>query len=131
LTEVLLDTHVLAWSLQGNTAVSRFAAEAMKTADLIWVSPVSVYEIGQKVRLGKWPEMEPVAPDLPRIIEDLGASFAPVSPDILLRAASADWDHRDPFDRILGATAEALGVVFLTNDPAFERGPFKMTLAWS
>ena len=31
----------------------------MNAADSVLVSPITFFEIAQKVRLGKWPEMEP------------------------------------------------------------------------
>jgi PIN domain nuclease of toxin-antitoxin system len=108
----------------------RVRSEIREAAQIL-VSPASVYEIAQKVRLGKWAAMEQymVRPD--DLVAEQGFAFAPVSADILLRAAKAEWNHRDPFDRILGATAETMDAVFLTNDPAFENGPFQVTRVWS
>jgi hypothetical protein len=57
LSTVILDTHVFAWGLDNYRRVNRVASERIQAADTVWVSPISFYEIGQKVRLGKWPEM--------------------------------------------------------------------------
>lgn len=45
------------------------AIDGGQALDLVWeavasvyVSPISLYKIGQKTRLGKWPEIELLAP---------------------------------------------------------------------
>jgi PIN domain nuclease of toxin-antitoxin system len=35
-------------------------------------------------------------------------------------AATLAWDHRDPFDRIIAATAIARGMVLISTDSAFK-----------
>ena len=57
LTAILLDTHVWAWSLIDDPHLSRRTREAFASADDIIVSAISFFEIAQKVRIGKWPEM--------------------------------------------------------------------------
>ena len=39
-------------------------------------------------------------------------------------AGKFDWQHRDPFDRLLAAQASVENLTIITNDPAFE------TLSW-
>ncbi len=45
---ILLDTHVWAWTLSGVPKLSRRASSALGSAE-IFVSPISIYEIAQKV----------------------------------------------------------------------------------
>ena len=59
MTAVLLDTHTWAWSLAGDDRLSKPALAAIEAVDTVLVSPITFFEIAQKVRLGKWPEMEP------------------------------------------------------------------------
>jgi PIN domain nuclease of toxin-antitoxin system len=81
---------------------------------------VSLYEIGQKVRLGKWPALAPFAAGL--LERALGDGFdpLPLSPGAALAAALMDWDHRDPFDRLIAATALAEGLPVVSPDAAFD-----------
>ncbi|MDR0250886.1 MAG: hypothetical protein LBI35_06225 [Burkholderiales bacterium] len=53
----LLDTHAWAWSMMGDARLSDAATAAMKQAEAIFVSAISLLEIGQKVRSGKWPRL--------------------------------------------------------------------------
>ena len=84
------------------------------------ISPASFYEIAQKVRLGKWPEMAPLADDLIAEVARQGAEITPIDARICLRAGSMRWSHRDPFDRILAATALEHGLPIISADPVFD-----------
>ncbi len=84
------------------------------------ISPISFFEIGQKVRLGKWPRMAPFAGDLPVLLERQGGVTAELSAAICLEAAMMTWNHRDPFDRLLAATAIHRGIPIVSADTVFD-----------
>lgn len=117
---LLLDTHAWAWSLSNDERLSPAVRKAMAAAEAIYVSPISIFEIGQKVRIGKWPEMQPFAAKLPALIGEQGALVASLVPDVALLAAVMDWPHRDPFDRFLAATALHLGIALVSADTVFD-----------
>jgi PIN domain nuclease of toxin-antitoxin system len=116
---VLLDTHAWAWSLIKPHLLSDRVRSAFASGDAVSVSPISFFEIGQKVRIGRWPEMEPFVADLPELLRDQGALLAPLTPEICLDAGLRDWPHRDPFDRLLAATCLRMDVPLVTRDPVF------------
>jgi PIN domain nuclease of toxin-antitoxin system len=116
---LLLDTQVWAWSLTG-TGMSDALTEALKSADVVYLSPINLFEIGQKVRLGKWPEMAPFAAQLPEILQQQGGLVATLTPEICMTAALLDWDHRDPFDRFLAATSLVNNWPLASVDTAFD-----------
>lgn len=89
-------------------------------ADLRAVSPVSVFEIVQKVRLGKWSEMGALVSTLVDAVAEQSAVWADVTPDIAHLAGMLDWPHRDPFDRLIAATALVHGWVLVSADTAFD-----------
>src|SRR5690606_18230638 len=120
LSHVLLDTHVWAWSLTDKKRLSTKATDAIAAAQTIWISAISLYEIGQKVHLGKWLEMEPHFLNLMEIAEEQGASILSVSPMTCLAAADIRWSHRDPFDRIIAAAAIVERVPLISADNAFD-----------
>lgn len=91
----------------------------MDDADDVYVSVISFYEIAQKARLGKWPTIEPVVADLPRALERQGGKILDINTGISLRAGLFDWDHRDPFDRMLAATALEMDLPLMSADIAF------------
>ena len=116
---VLLDTHTWAWSLLAVGLTSR-AASTMQDATFTMVSPISVFEIAQKVHLGKWPEMAPKLPNLHNSLAQQGGLWADLTPEIALLAGTLNWPHRDPFDRMLAATALVNGWVLISADTAFD-----------
>lgn len=126
---VLLDTHTWAWSLTGDEQLSATAVKVMTDADSVFVSPISFFEIAQKVRIGKWPEMVPFVDDLPRLLEEQGGRVAAITPEVSLQAGSMTWDHRDPFDRFLAATALQASIAIVSADEIFDTLP-GMTRLW-
>lgn len=116
----LLDTHTWAWLLTVDPILSRPARDGIANAGSLNLSPVSFYEIAQKVRLGKWPLMAPHVAGLPVLAQASGLAVAPLTAEIALLAGRLDWPHRDPFDRILAATALVNGWVLISADPTFD-----------
>ena len=116
---ILLDTHAWVWSFADTTQLSPRAHKAILEADAVYVSPITFFEIGQKVRVGKWPEMIPHVRGLAQILHDQGGLVAPFTPEICLHASLHDWAHRDPFDRLIAATAEVRNLTLISKDPMF------------
>lgn len=104
----------------GDDRLSATATVAIQTAETVSVSAISLFEIGQKARLGKWPEIRPYVASLPSIAEEQGARLLAVTPEISLHAATLHWNHRDPFDRFLYATAHAEQLVLISADTVFD-----------
>ena len=120
LSSVLLDTHIWAWSLVSPKSLSQNAMEAIGSAGSVCVSTTSLFEIGQKVRLGKWDAMAPYVDRLIGLADEQRVSLIPVSSAISLTAATLDWSHRDPFDRLICATALVEALVLISADDAFD-----------
>jgi PIN domain nuclease of toxin-antitoxin system len=117
---VLLDTHAWAWSLTGDARLSDKARAFIEQAQAVLVSPISFFEIGQKVRLGKWPEMTPFVDLLPALLQEQGGAVASLEPLICLSAGTMPWAHRDPFDRLLAATATFYNLPLVSADAVFD-----------
>lgn len=117
---VLLDTHALIWWLFDDPQLPPAAHEAIKNPrHEILVSPVSAWEIATKHRLGKLPE----AGDLPERFEHYvtAARFRelPVLISHALAAGRLPGPHKDPFDRMLIAQAQAERIGIVTGDAVF------------
>ena len=117
---MLLDTHAWAWTLTSDVRLSLRAVGAINNADHVYLSPISFFEIGQKLRLGKWDEMIPYANDLVHIFENQGGKIADLDAEICLSASRMDWIHRDPFDRLICATAIKLNLPLISCDTIFD-----------
>ena len=129
MTSILLDTHTWVWSFANDALLSSRARTAIREADTVYVSPISFFEIGQKVRTGRWPEMQGRVKELPAILKEQGGSIATLTPEICLNASTMNWEHRDPFDRLIVSTALALDVALVSKDSAFEDRD-NLTLVW-
>jgi len=117
---VLLDTHVLAWAQLEPGRLTPRARETMENAEAVFVSAITFFEIAQKARLGKRPEIVSLLPRLRDIHEAQGGQIAGVDADIALLASELAWEHRDPFDRIIAATALKRKLVLISADMAFD-----------
>ena len=92
----------------------------MPEADRLAVSGISFYEIGQKVRLGKWHEMATYIENPEQSAGSDGYDLIPISAKPCLEASLLDWDHRDPFDRMIAAVARLESLSVISSDQAFD-----------
>ena len=120
MTALLLDTHAWVWSLFAARELGEAPARAIATATTVYVAPCTFYEIAQKHRLGKWPEMGSVVARLPQLLRAQGGQVAPFTAEMAMLSGDMDWDHRDPFDRMIAATAIELACPVLSRDAAFD-----------
>lgn len=120
MTAVLLDTHTWAWSLTDDPRLSARARAAITGAGSVEVSPISFFEIAQKVRLGKWPQMAAYVDQLVALLDQQGGRVADLLPAICLTGGTMDWHHRDPFDHLLAATALHYACPLISADTVFD-----------
>ena len=93
------------------------AEAAIAAADSVVVSPISVYEVTRKAKLGGWPE---IFPHLDKLVAETETLTAPFTRAIAARAALLAWRHRDPFDRLIAATAIELRYPLVSKDAEFD-----------
>lgn len=120
MTALLLDTHSWVWSLFQSEQLSAKASAAMAEATTVYVAPCSFHEITTKHRLGKWPEVAKIIPRLPQLLRAQGGEVAPYTAEMAMRSGGMDWPHRDPFDRMIAATAIELATPLISKDAAFD-----------
>lgn len=118
--DVIIDTHVLAWSLIDPDAIPNHARAAIEGGAAVYVPPCALHEIALKVRKGKWQAMADHAPRLDALCRDQGFQMAPYTWSMAILAGSMDWDHVDSFDRMIGATAVEMAVPVISADVAFD-----------
>jgi PIN domain nuclease of toxin-antitoxin system len=111
---LLLDTHILLWWLNDDPALPDHAAALIAdAANEVFVSPMSLWEIAIKARLGR------LEADVDEVLAaGLESGFRPL-PFTLEHAAEVaklPGHHRDPFDRALVAQARREPMHLLTHD---------------
>ena len=101
---VLLDTHTLIWAVAEPERLSERARDVLEDqATELLVSAASIWELATKHRLGKLVNGGFVLDALPERIAATGMTELPVSIAHARLAGELDWEHRDPFDRMLAA----------------------------
>ena len=110
---LLLDTHALLWWLSGDLKLGKIAkAEISNPKNEVYVSAASIWEIAIKKGIGKL-----TAPaDFDAIVDNEGFLKLPISLYHGEQAGTLPQHHKDPFDRMLVAQAQAEGLTFITSD---------------
>jgi len=124
--QILLDTHIFLWMQFESKRLSENLTSLLRREDVKWyLSQVSVLEIQIKHDLGKL--VLPEAPQrwLPQLIEDSGLEFYPLSNEAIFMLGKLPGLHRDPFDRLLVATALTEGWEIATVDVQLESYPVR------
>jgi len=113
---VLLDTCALL-ALAGHVGeLPAKAADAIARASSVAVCVVSVWEIAIKVKTGKLHVGMPVLDWYVESLSRYHLDEIPLPASLICAAADLPLLHRDPFDRVLVATAMNRGLVLLTSD---------------
>lgn len=120
MSDVLIDTHVLAWSLVAPAMLGSGARATLLDGGKVHVPPCAFHEIALKVRKGRWDEMAPHVERLDVLSLSQGFHVAPYTARMALRAGTMEWDHPDPFDRMIAATAFEMDVALVSKDTAFD-----------
>ncbi len=124
---ILLDTHALVWWVADASRLSVRARRAIRSAlrdGPVAASAISLFEIATAIRRGRLV----LATSAEQWIADIRAlpelRVEPVSAEIAQVAGSfGETVPGDPADRIIAATAMALGLALVTADDRLHRAP--------
>jgi PIN domain nuclease of toxin-antitoxin system len=119
-TTLLLDTHAYVWALTDPARLSDRARSAIEApSNPVLVSAATAWEMAIKYRGGTWPEADILLAQHDDLVSRLGAQPLNISAADAIRAGNLDWDHADPFDRMLAAQSLLGQTTLVTRDPAF------------
>ncbi len=110
---LLLDTHIFLWAVSGSARLKSTTRRLIESADQVYVSAASIWEVAIKAGLGKI-EADPDA--LIAAIEASGFIELPVRSAHAAGVGRLPPHHNDPFDRLLIAQALAEPLRFVTAD---------------
>jgi PIN domain nuclease of toxin-antitoxin system len=121
---VLIDTHVLIWVVFSPEKLSSDAIKAFESSENeIFLSPISLWEIGIKFSLGKL-DLGSFKPEtlLTKVKETYNFKILDVSIEDTSRIHHLKANHhRDPFDRMLIWQALSHNLTFITNDANIQK----------
>jgi PIN domain nuclease of toxin-antitoxin system len=117
---LVLDTHVFLWFYEGirvsKRVVRRIEGAAGKS--VLFVGAMTAWEIAMGVRTGRIRLKGNVLQWIDTAIKAIGVGVAPIEPTVAVDAVDlpGGWQHRDPVDRLLVATARHLDATLVTAD---------------
>lgn len=119
---LLLDTQALLWFVLDDSRLSDKARQSIIAPDtLVFVSPVSLWEIAIKISLGKYALPLPFATFWDDQLLTNDFVLLPISVAHTARVADLPYHHRDPFDRLIVAQSLVEGVPIVSSDELFTR----------
>jgi PIN domain nuclease of toxin-antitoxin system len=121
---IVLDTHIWLWFINGN--LDRFPSHwlnLIESASRVGISPVSCYEIALAHSRGRI-ELPGTAQEwFEESLMTVGIELFPMTEVVAARAVELSPVHKDPFDRLIIATALVYGAKLASIDSLFSQYP--------
>jgi len=122
--EIIVLTHIWLWLINSN--FDQFPAswlERFQLADRLAVSPISCYEIALAETRGRL-ELTCASEEwFSRALTPAKIELLPLTPAISIRAVNLSPVHKEPFDRLIIATALEYGAKLASVDSLFPKYP--------
>jgi len=115
---LLIDTHIFLWAMSGDKQLTKKAKAIMLSAETVFVSAASIWEIAIKSGIGK---LDADVNNLVIRTKEAGFRELPVTAAHAAAVRDLPDIHRDPFDRMLVAQAVTEPLRLLTDDGTVAR----------
>ena len=129
----LLDTHCLIWFQEANPKMPDGVMKLIRNPEnIILFSQLSLYEIAIKQKIGKLPQFLATITDVHQQALKDNFTFLPIDNKHVeaYKEIPLLEDHRDPFDRLLIATAYVEKVEVMSGDKNFGLYPDFIKVQW-
>ena len=117
--KLLVDTCAIIWLATGDRKLSQFARDAMRDAELLCFSSISIWEIARLVKAGDLEIPVTSARLADMLVERYDMKELPIDNSIALRSSALPEIHKDPADRFIIATALLNEFTVVTGDRRF------------
>ena len=125
--QVLLDTHAFIWwDSAPEKLSSRARAVCQDRTNFLFFSVASAWEMQIKLQLGKLQLRLPLEELIAGQQQTNDLQVLPVALSHVLTLQSLPAHHKDPFDRLLIAQANAEEATLISHDPVFAHYPVKV-----
>jgi PIN domain nuclease of toxin-antitoxin system len=128
MSHFLLDTHAFIWLTENDLKLSDTLRIMIDTADLVYLSIASLWEMAIKLQLGKL-SLQQDYETIGARLENSDILVLPISFNDTVQVRNLPLHHRDPFDRILIAQAISSSLVIVSADTAFDAYPIQRVWA--
>jgi PIN domain nuclease of toxin-antitoxin system len=117
MSKLLLDTHILLWSLLDPERLSdKVTAELENPASEIWISPITTWEViilSEKGRVEL--DDEPVT-WMQNVLTSMPFKQATLNHEVAMQSRLIKLPHQDPADRFIAASAAVYDLILVTTD---------------
>jgi PIN domain nuclease of toxin-antitoxin system len=113
---IVLDTVTLIYWTVRPELLSSIAKQAIADADTLVISSISIWELAIKSRKGHIDLTVPIREYVSELEQVPQLQIKPVDEETWLVSTELDWQHRDPADRVIVATATLLKCPLVTSD---------------
>jgi PIN domain nuclease of toxin-antitoxin system len=115
--KLLLDTHIILWSLADPGKLLPDVAEALESdCNELWLSPISVWEILLLAEKGHISLGANIEKSIRDIFSKIPFTEAPLNFEVAIQSRFINLPHQDPADRFLVATAIVYDLTLVTAD---------------
>lgn len=119
---LLLDSCAIIWIIENmpmKQAMVEAIASASSRSDALFVSPITAWEFGMLFAKGRFRSSVTPQEYWRRVMGIKGVKLATMPPEVLMASWNLpDLPLRDPWDRIIAATAREYGFTVMTRDRA-------------
>jgi PIN domain nuclease of toxin-antitoxin system len=124
---ILLDTHVLVWAAGDAKRLSRRAEREIRKAqggEGCAIASVTLWELAWLFEKGRLRGLGTIEASIREIVADARATVLEITPEIAALSTMFPESYpKDPADRLIGATARALGLTLITRNERILRSP--------
>ena len=116
----LADTQIIIWSLINPAKIFPNVRSVLQTSTVL-VSEISLFEIAIKQKINRLPDLTLSVDELTSQLVSDGFRLMPIERKHIFAYSQIPLydDHRDPFDRLLLATALVEGLTVISSDKNF------------
>ncbi|PSB58005.1 type II toxin-antitoxin system VapC family toxin [Chamaesiphon polymorphus] len=119
---IVLDTHIWLWLVNANFAeFPSHWRDRIESAARVGISPVSCYEIAMAHQKGRIKISTTPQAWFQQALDPVGIELFPLTANIAARAVELSPVHKDPFDRLIIATALEYGAKLASVDGLFSQ----------
>lgn len=102
---IVMDTHIFYWYINQDSQLDRHIKTALDNADKLFVSSATCVELGLLVDKGRIELDTPYLEWFDEVLSDTDIEFLDISPNIANLSTILPKHHKDPWDRLIIATA--------------------------
>jgi len=125
---ILLDTHMWVWLNDGDSRLPRVVVDRL-VSEGGSLSAVSIWEFAMLLEKGRLVSDLPAELKVRDMLNRYPLSVVPVDLDIALMTRSLPFEHDDPADRFIAATAHRHSIPLATCDQRLTALPWLQTIS--